>query len=147
MTTFPQVLYFIQIIPIFALIHSSPICNLYFLLICGYKPPHIHIILLTIPKQDEGIGLPELLQSYRALNLSWVKPWVRLEQECNPVPLSRLTWLIFCHLNSLKIHLIIGATPRLILRLFHSTYLPASLNNGLSTERSRVLCKNHQLIF
>lgn len=90
------------------------------LLLWGNSRPRISYAQLSLAKQKEGIGLPELRNYYSACHLSRIidwnvhnkrKDWGELEASFMSLSLSSLPWLFLHHIpTEISLHVLIRTT-------------------------------------
>lgn len=109
MNALPPILYILQTVPIqlhtaFFRSYRSLCCKVFW----GEQRPRINYAQLSLPKHLGGIGLPELLNYYKAVHLSRIiewnihapnKDWVSLEASFTSIPLKSLPWIQASHLH------------------------------------------------
>lgn len=121
MNALPRLLYILQTIPI----HVPPAFFKTYKSICSRFPwserkPKISFTQLTQPRHLGGIGLPDLLNCYKAIHLSRIidwnvhsvyKDWVSLEASATTLPLEPLPWTTIRHIPAeTRLHILIGPT-------------------------------------
>lgn len=94
------------------------------------KKPHLHRVVLSLPKLNGGLAMPDLRNYYRASHLSrlidWcrhanTKLWTRLEQAQTETPLSRAPWCYTPFPTDITRHPLIGNTVRVCSHLIHTS--------------------------
>lgn len=128
MHTLPKILYLFQTLPIklpssFFSSYKKK-CTAF---IWGKSKPRIKFDILTLPKKQGGIGLPDIQKFYQACHLTRVidwnihsefKDWINIERTFTPIPLHILPWLNKTHIPpDCKFHPLIDNT----INIFQST--------------------------
>lgn len=131
MLILPKFLYIMQAIPIrFPVDYFNQVRTAFTHFLWAGKKPRLHRRILTLPKLNGGLAMPDLQTYYRATHLSrlidWcrhtnTKLWTRLEQAQSEIPLHRAPW---CHASlptGITRHPLIGNTLRVCSQLIHTS--------------------------
>lgn len=135
MTILPRIVYLFRTLPIkippsfFKTLQSIQLNFVW-----AHKRPRIKFTLLTRPKEQGGIGLPDYRNYYYASHItrnchSDLKDWVSLENDPSPIPLKFSPWISWTkYPPDLKQHPLINTT----LSIFHLLTKNPDLSSPLS---------------